>query len=511
MRHTYLTHLTSLGLLLAAGPVAAQALTNNGATLTVTPGATLYVGGDYQQTTGSTLKTDGTMQVTGNVQSATGGTLDLGTGELEAKGHVTNAGTTQTGTTGTLRLTGTTNQNVDLAGGNVGNLIVNKSTASNDTVRIVTDLNVTNQLQMTDGMVRTRANTSVILPNAATVTGEAAGQYVQGNLVVTRTGVSGGSPIDFQNGVTINPVGNNLGNVSVKRSAGLKVLDLTFGQNPTNATYKSIDRIWAITPQNQPVTPTQLTMTWLPDDDNGLTVADFANAAAWKRTTSGAPWIPQSTYANAASRSMTVAASSFSDWTVATQNAPLPVVLLSFDAQRAGDAAKLTWVTASEKDNSHFEVQVSLNGRDFRTIGRVDGQGTSTQRHSYEFFDQKLLTYRADPVYYRLRQVDKDGTAALSQIRDVRVLLKGEFSATAWPNPFDGTSGVQVQVRVSAEAPVELTLVDAVGRTISQRTVQVEAGTTALPLTEANSLATGVYILKVRQGTEQTTIRLTHQ
>ncbi|MBC7446435.1 MAG: T9SS type A sorting domain-containing protein [Hymenobacteraceae bacterium] len=504
----------TLGLLLASGPLAAQGVTNNGALITTTPGTLFTVtGGGYQQAAGSTLRTDGTTRVTGNVQGAAGSTLNLGVGELEVSGDVTNLGTTTATSTGTLRLTGAANQTVDVSGGTVGRLIVNKPTAAADTVRVPSDLNVIGQVQLLDGMVRTRVASAIVLPDGATVTGEATGQYVQGNLTVTRAAVSGAAPVDFQNGAVINPQGNTLGDVTVKRAAGLQVLDVTYGQNPNKPTFKGVDRIWTITPQAQPVVgqPAALTMTWLPDDDNGLTMADLMNAAAWRRAGVGAPWEQISAYQDATARTLTVAADTLAQWTVASQNKPLPVELLAFAAARAGNAARLTWTTASEQNSAWFEVEVSANGRDFRAIGRVAAQGNTAQRHDYALTDPQLLTYRADPVYYRLRQIDRDGRAALSAARALRVAGFAAFSAVAWPNPFDGATGVQLHVSSSVDTPLELTLSDAVGRQIQRRTVAGMPGTTTILLPETTSLATGVYLLRVRQGTNQATLRLTRQ
>jgi hypothetical protein len=505
--------LAALLTLLTTGSAVAQTVFNNGTTITTTPGTLFTItGGGYQQTAGSTLKTDGTTRVAGGVQAAATSTLDLGVGDLEVIGDVTNLGTTTSTTTGTLRLTGTANQLVDVNGGTVGRLIVNKSTASADTVRIPTDLNVSGQVQMLDGMVRTAISSAVKLPDGATVSGEGSGQYVQGNLSVTRAAVSGASPVDFQNGVVINPQSNALGDVVVNRAAGLSVVDVTFGQNPNNPGFQGIDRIWTITPQTQPAPgqPADLTLSWLPDNDNGLTPTQLMNAAPWRRASVAAPWERVGGYQDASARTITVATEEFSEWTVAAQDEPLPVELLTFDATRVGDAARLQWVTASERNSAYFEVEVSPNGRTFSAVGRVAAQVNSSQRHPYELTDPRLLGYRAEVVYYRLRQVDRDGQVAISPVRTLHVSAKTTFTAVAWPNPFDG-AGVQVQVRSGGEAPLELTLTDAVGRLIQHRTVVIAPGTVQLALPETATLATGVYVLRVQQGTDQVTIRLTRQ
>ena len=497
--------------LLSSAGARAQTLYNQGSTITVGAGATLSVNGGYQQTSGAVLKTDGTTQVTGDVQSAVGAILDLSTGELSATGHVVSVGTTQSAATGTLRLTGTTNQNLDLAGGTVGRLIVVKAAAGQDTVRVLSDVSVTNQVQLLDGMVRTRVASAVRLPNGATVSGEAPGQYVQGHLVVSRSAVSGAAPVNFGNGVIINPGGNALGTVSVDRAAGLKIVGVTYAASPVNPANKSSDRIWTITPQTQPAVgqPAQLTMQWITDDDNGMT--DFSVAVASRRVGMG-PWAVVSTPQNAAGRSLTVAATTFSSWTVSSLLAPLPVELLTFTATRAGDAALVRWTTASEKNSAYFDVEVSPNGQEYAYVGRVRAAGSSPTHRAYELRDPRLLAYGAKLVYYRLRQVDQDGGATLFGPATVQV--GGEhlpLTAQAWPNPFGEGANVQVQVRTGRAAPVELTIFDATGRLVGRRIQAVEPGTTGVALPEAAALPIGFYILRVRQDAEQVSLRIVRQ
>ncbi len=352
---------------------------------------------------------------------------------------------------------------------------------------------------------------------SATRVDETTGRYVQGNLRGTKTAVNGTTPVSFGNSAVINPQDNALGTVTVNRAAGLQQLNVTYGQNPATPAYQSIDRIWTITPQTQPAVgqPASLTMTWLPDDDNGLTMLDLAQAAAWHRASAAAPWAQAGSYQNATARTLTVAAASFSDWTVSAHSSPLPVELLSFDATRAGSAARLTWATASEKNSAYFEVEVSLTGQDFRpvaAIGRVAAQGTSATRHAYEARDPDLGRYGAALVYYRLRQTDRDGAAAFSDVRALRVgEAVGPLTAVAWPNPSGHGATVQLALSLPTAEPVELTLYDAVGRLVRQvELTPAAAGAllTALPGGEGRALATGTHVLRVRQGISQTTLRV---
>ncbi|UOQ71658.1 T9SS type A sorting domain-containing protein [Hymenobacter cellulosilyticus] len=108
-------------------------------------------------------------------------------------------------------------------------------------------------------------------------------------------------------------------------------------------------------------------------------------------------------------------------------NGPLPVELVSFNAARQAGAVQLQWTTASEKNNDRFEVQRSDNGQQYTTISTVRGAGTSTNATSYSFRDAEPLS---GVSYYRLRQVDQDGTSSYSPVRVVGAVL-----AVAYPSP----------------------------------------------------------------------------
>jgi len=99
------------------------------------------------------------------------------------------------------------------------------------------------------------------------------------------------------------------------------------------------------------------------------------------------------------------------------------VVLAAFAAKAAGTAVDVTWRTASERNNSHFVVERAAQGKDsFIALGRVEGSGTSGAR-SYSFRDDKAAATQASTLYYRLRQVDLDGTQTYSPV--VAVLILG--------------------------------------------------------------------------------------
>jgi hypothetical protein len=166
---------------------------------------------------------------------------------------------------------------------------------------------------------------------------------------------------------------------------------------------------------------------------------------------------------------------------------PLPVELVRFTAEQQGPAALLRWTTAQEKNNDHFDVYASADGQTFRRLGAVAGHGTTTSRQEYRFVDEQLARYGAPVVYYRLRQVDRDGTAADSPVRAVRVTV-ASATLTLVPNPARATATLR---GAASGAPVQL--LDGLGRVCLTATADA-SGTAALPLPPA--LPAGVYLVR---------------
>lgn len=127
----------------------------------------------------------------------------------------------------------------------------------------------------------------------------------------------------------------------------------------------------------------------------------------------------------------------------------LPVDFLSFTAvyNEPLRAGVLNWSTAREWGNSHFEVERAINEVDtWETIGKVDGAGYADQVSSYSFTD-----YRIPPTggtaFYRIRQVDLDGTISHSDTRGIRVeSLPSSRTWIAYPNPKDSGNFLHLEL-----------------------------------------------------------------
>ena len=173
--------------------------------------------------------------------------------------------------------------------------------------------------------------------------------------------------------------------------------------------------------------------------------------------------------------------------------APLPVELTRFDAVTKGLGVNLAWATASEKNSAYFEVQRSAMGEAYEAIGKVAAQGNTTSPREYDFTDAKPL---AGQAYYRLRQVDADGTAAYSPVAIVR--RAAEFAI--YPNP--STDAVTLPAGLG---PVRYRVLNGLGQALASG---LAAGGDRLDL---SALPKGAFFLELSDTAGRRTQRLMRQ
>ncbi|MGI4866411.1 MAG: hypothetical protein ACRYFZ_20970 [Janthinobacterium lividum] len=188
----------------------------------------------------------------------------------------------------------------------------------------------------------------------------------------------------------------------------------------------------------------------------------------------------------------------FSEFYLTGASSPLPVQLTAFTATAAPSqaAVALAWTTASELNSAAFEVERSLDGRTFTRLGTVAAAGSSSSARSYGLLDAQLPG--AALLYYRLKQVDLDGTFRYSPVRAV-TLSGAAAGLSLYPNPAPGGGAATL---TGAQPGAVVTVLDALGRPVA--TVPADATGTATLVLPAG-LATGVYV--VRTGSQA--LRLT--
>jgi len=173
----------------------------------------------------------------------------------------------------------------------------------------------------------------------------------------------------------------------------------------------------------------------------------------------------------------------------------LPVELVSFKAQHHSSGVNLAWATASEKDNSGFEIEVSSDGKTFRKIGFVESKvGTTTIKQQYSFVDTKAAS---GTRYYRLKQVDFDGQFEYSKIVAISVGAVG--TSAVYPT----LATTEVTVKLASEGEVEVAVVDITGK----RVAQVQNFTERELVLPVQHLKSGTYFVTVVGGQQKETFR----
>ena len=170
----------------------------------------------------------------------------------------------------------------------------------------------------------------------------------------------------------------------------------------------------------------------------------------------------------------------------------VPVEMLTFTASARNSNVQLLWATASETNNQGFEIQRSINDNDnFVTAGFVDGNGSSTEINYYSFTDDPQLI-GTNQIYYRLKQVDYDGTFSYSDVVSVSYDVPAEFVLNQnYPNPFNPST--TISYFVPKESFVSIKVYDFLGREITTLVNEIKAPGSYEISFDASNLPSGTY------------------
>ena len=170
---------------------------------------------------------------------------------------------------------------------------------------------------------------------------------------------------------------------------------------------------------------------------------------------------------------------------------PLPVELTFFKGKTSGNTNTLSWQTASEINNSQFEIERSTDGKTFEEIGKVNGNGNNVLVADYEFEDRNPAAL----TYYRLRQVDFDGRFEYSDIVSIGRRTSDASAVSVFPNPT--TDVLNVSYFSEMEEELTITIVDITGRVVYSENSMLNDGANKLEL-NCNILEKGTYFLNLQ-------------
>ena len=179
-----------------------------------------------------------------------------------------------------------------------------------------------------------------------------------------------------------------------------------------------------------------------------------------------------------------------------TLDSTVPVELSSFTAEVNGKKVLLNWATATEKNNSGFEIERKIVDSDWQPVGFVPGHGTTTEPISYSFEDR----LQSGGIYsYRLKQIDFDGSYDYSNEVSVIVSTPSEFRlAQNYPNPFNPSTTIEFSI--PTKALVTLKVYNTIGEEVAVLVNQdLSAGNHSVKF-NASGLVSGVYIVRMTAG-----------
>ena len=392
--------------------------------------------------------------------------------------------------TGAVEFTGTQSQTIGGTSDTQFNALeMNKST---NNVTLARNIGISTSMKFTQGSIVTNAfkvnaNPSVAINRS---NGHVIGYYAQN---VAATGI-------------VFPVGtaNSYLPLTLTFSTGASVVTASVAAvNPTVVKSSGGDpnnplvALWTIEPTAFPVGAEAVAVFQYPDNvrQSGFQ-QNLAYAARWNTVTTSWQSFRLSSVASPnddPSRVTVTGITQFSDWAIfnGSSDAPLPVVLTTFNAVREHDHIVLRWSTASEINADHFGIEKSWDGKRFYPVGKEKALGTSGTGADYQMIDSEIT---AGVTYYRLYQVDYDGRRNDHNIVAVSVNAEpwmDEF--IVYPNPTH--EQIHIRSRISA-GYTRAVLYDLTGKLFYTETLTDFRFDDQLDI-DMSDLDAGVYVLKI--------------
>lgn len=432
---------------------------------------------------------NGTMNVT-LTSGATPLPLNIRGNLTVASGAAFNFNPAATSNSSTISFIGqepqTLSGNINL--GQFANLEINNPAGIN----LNTNLLVRGNMVFTNGIFSVATGRNLIFEDNATVTGAGQASYVQGKVIKT-----GDDAFTF-------PTGKGGYYAPIAITAPLNTTDQYaaeyFFTNPgqlfgnitsdslvqvSNSEYWDLERLVGNSEVNVTLSydPVRSTIVQNPQ---ALRIAHFK---------AGAGWVNEGRVAVNSNPGYSLYATlkpqaSFSPFTFGSVagNSALPVEFLFFKAVNKNNQVELNWATASETNNDRFAIERSTNGIDFIKIGDLKGTGNSNTEKRYAFIDKNPLPGKA---YYRLKQIDLDGTATYSNVAQVNAALTSA-SVLLFPNPTAEHLTMKLTNVEIISQPVFI--LNSLG--VQVKTVSIPKGNSELKL-EVADLPAGIYFIRI--------------
>lgn len=355
-------------------------------------------------------------------------------------------------------------------------------------------LSLSGDLTLTNGSLTTSA-TTLTLASSSNISGASSSQYVVGSL--SRSAYTGSQ--EFPIGVsthyrpaTINPGTSSAVTAEYTRSDPIGLDSDLDTDGTTNPASLNASGYWTLTFGATGTVDITLEFDTDETGSSNLVIAkldtDGGSSGEW------VAYAASSFTSTSVTASVTIDDLSDVQFAVGTASSSLlPIELKSFEATWTEGSVTLDWITATEKNNDYFEVMRSPDAQYWEVLTMISGAGNSNQEINYQWVDEQ--PFETDN-YYRLRQVDYDGTEEQHKIVWINNQALYPSKLIIYGNPLINATLDFELVHVDRSTPVLLGLMDVAGRKIKSISI-TEPGRHSI---ELGGLHTGTYLLRAQVG-----------
>ncbi len=525
---------TTTGIIKVTTPAGADSTSNNFVVIGDLIVSTVQsINGTYNNVTVTSTgnaNLNGVLTAFGNLTIQSGGRINFGTDSIVGSANfVSQTGSTLTiGSSNGITATGGFNGNIQVSGtrtfnanatynfngflpqttgnglpSNVDTLIVNNANGLS-----LSQALTVNRLTFTSGKLfignnNIRVNGSVI--------GASAANYIVTNNTLSLTGALSRPVANNSIAVTF-PIGTSfsytpaqitLTNTSQADVFTVRVVNgvLTDGLTGSLVPNFTVNRSWLVNEAVNGGSNATINLTW----DDSLQTLGFNRFACGVARHNGVSWLAPGTYGaatgtNPYSRSLS-GINGFGVFSVTDNTGTLPVEISRFTAKAIGKDAYINWITVSEINNSHFELERSVDGVNYELVDKVKGAGNSNTLNNYQIIDNNAAQFNYT-IYYRLKQIDYDGKE--SMFGPIKVVFENPelttISVEAYPNPFNNQFNVEIN---GAKGELtQINIIDIHGKLIKHFETYLGSNIAVVNLESMDDLQDGIYFLKVNVKSE---------
>lgn len=199
--------------------------------------------------------------------------------------------------------------------------------------------------------------------------------------------------------------------------------------------------------------------------------------------------------------------SNSSNYTIPVTTSLLPVTFTSFSATMVNNTALIAWTTQQEYNSDRFIIEKSNDGINWNVLTSVPAAQTSNSPKNYSSTDVQVQAVN----YYRLKEVDLDGSYQFSKVVKITIAEKNSFAVKIFPNPV--TSTATIAASSDTNKTIHIKIISSNGTQVKEMTKQLYAGTNNIDIPAVNTFANGMYTIVIsnNENTAPATLRFIKQ